>query len=201
MRIPLCLLILFCEVGLPCWVDRVLAGAIVETQSSPARSAGVGGNSAGRSSLVERLGPGDDKSSAETTRSQGLASGINGPIPAIVVDQFGYPTKASKVAVIRDPKAGYDNSAHFTPGAVYALVDRSTGKIAKQGPPTPWDGGATDSVSGDKVWWFDFSDVTTPGTYAVVDIDKGFRSPEFKIDDRVCPKKRYQNVLLPARRL
>ena len=122
--------------------------------------------------------------------------GVNGPIPVIVVDQFGYPTKASKIAVIRDPKVGYDNAAHFTPGSTYALVDQFTGKIAKQGPPTPWNGGATDSVSGDKVWWFDFSDVTTPGTYAIVDIDKGLRSPEFQIDDRV-----YRRVLTHALRM
>ena len=125
-----------------------------------------------------------------------MAVGVNGPIPKIVVDQFGYPTKASKVAVIRDPKVGYDAAAHFTPGATYAVVDQSTGKIAKQGPPTPWNGGATDSVSGDKVWWFDFSDVTTPGTYTVVDIDKGLRSPEFQIDDQV-----YRNVLRDATRM
>ena len=98
--------------------------------------------------------------------------------------------------MIRDPEVGYDAAAHFTPGHIYAVVDQSTGKIAKQGPPTPWNGGATDSVSGDKVWWFDFSDVTTPGTYAVVDIDKGLRSPEFQIDDQV-----YRNVLRDATRM
>ena len=176
-RLSLCLLILFFEVGSPCWADGVIGGAIVENHSSPSRSADAGGNSAGRSGIVEKLGSAGDKSSADTTWSQGLALGVNGPIPVIVVDQFGYPTKASKIAVIRDPQVGYDNAAHFTPGATYALVDQSTGKIAKQGPPTPWNGGATDSVSGDKVWWFDFSDVTTPGTYAVVDIDKGLRRP------------------------
>ncbi len=53
----------------------------------------------------------------DTAWSQGLALGVNGPIPVIVVDQFGYPRKAAKIAVIRDPKAGYDNAAHFTPGA------------------------------------------------------------------------------------
>jgi endoglucanase len=146
--------------------------------------------------MVGRLGLGDGQWSADTTWSQGLAVGINGPIPVIVVDQFGYPTKASKVAVIRDPKVGYDNTAHFTPGAIYALVDQSTGKVVKKGPPTPWNGGAMDSVSGDKVWWFDFSDVTTPGIYAVVDIDKGFRSPEFQIADRV-----YRNALRDAARM
>jgi endoglucanase len=180
MRIALCLLVLFSEVGSPCWVDRVNAGTIVANQSPP--SADDGRNSARRS--------------ADATWSQGLTLGVNGPIPVIVVDQFGYPTKAPKVAVIRDPKIGYDNTTHFTPGATYALVDLSTGKIAKQGPPTRWNGGATDSVSGDKVWWFDFSDVTTPGTYSVADIDKGLRSPEFQIDDRV-----YRNVLRAATRM
>src|SRR6266581_978511 len=47
-----------------------------------------------------------------------LRIGPNGPIPAIVVDQFGYLTKSKKVAVIRDPQIGYDNSARFTPGKI-----------------------------------------------------------------------------------
>src|SRR5271170_2768648 len=68
---------------------------------------------------------GGTSSSTDTTWSNGLKSGVNGPIPVIVVDQFGYPTTASKVAVIRDPKVGYDNAAHFTPGAAYALVNQS----------------------------------------------------------------------------
>src|SRR5215468_5750971 len=91
--------------------------------------------------------------SSDSTWSQGLTLGVNGPIPLIVVDQFGYPTKASKIAVIRDPQMGYDNATYFTPGTTYALVDKSTAKIVKKGPPTAWNGGATDAVSGDKVWW------------------------------------------------
>jgi hypothetical protein len=114
----------------------------------------------------------------------------------IVVDQFGYPIRASKVAVIRDPQMGYDNATYFTPGTTYALVDKSTGKIVKKGPPTAWNGGATDAVSGDKAWWFDFSDIEIPGTYTVVDIEKGLRSVEFKIDDSV-----YRNVLKHAVRM
>ncbi len=39
--------------------------------------------------------------STDSTWSQGLTLGVNGPIPVIVVDQFGYPTKAAKIAVIR----------------------------------------------------------------------------------------------------
>jgi hypothetical protein len=148
------------------------------------------GNSGGQSGSVGKLGSGGDKSSTKAIWSQDLTSGVNGPIPLIVVDQFGYPTKASKIAVIRDPQVGYDNAVHFAPGTTYAVVDQSTSKITKQGPPLAWNGGATDNVSGDKVWWFDFSDVTIPGTYTVVDIDRGLRSVEFEIDDRV-----YRNVL------
>src|SRR5208282_2531326 len=114
-RRPLCLLILFFQVGSPCWADGISAGAIVEKGPSLSGSADAGGSSAGRSGIVEKLAPGGDKSSVDTTWSQGLALGVNGPIPAIVVDQFGYPIKASKIAVIRDPKVGYDSATHFTP--------------------------------------------------------------------------------------
>jgi endoglucanase len=185
-QLPLCVLVLFLQCDSPCWAAEVIAGSIVENGSTPSRSAEARGNS----------GSGGGKSSINASWSQGLTLGVNGPIPAIVVDQFGYPIRASKIALIRDPQVGYDSAAHFTPGATYAVVEQSTGKIIKQGPPTAWNGGATDDVSGDKVWWFDFSDVTIPGTYTIADIDKGLRSPEFQIDDRV-----YRNVLKHAARM
>ena len=134
--------------------------------------------------------------STDSTWSQGLTVGVNGPIPVIVVDQFGYPTNAAKIAVIRNPKVGYDSVVDFTPGENYAVVDRTTGTIIKRGTPSVWNEGATDTVSGDKVWWFDFSDVATPGTYTVVDLDKGLRSVEFEISDRV-----YRSVLSHAVRM
>jgi hypothetical protein len=161
-----------------------------------ARSADARGDSDGQSSIVGKPGSGDDKLSVNTAWNQGLTLGANGPIPVIVVDQFGYPIRASKIAVIRDPRVGYDNAVHFTPGTTYAVVDRSTGRIVKQGSPTAWNGGTTDSVSGDRVWWFDFTDVTIPGSYTVLDLDKGLRSPEFQIDDRV-----YRTVLKHAVRM
>jgi hypothetical protein len=122
-----------------------------------------------------------------------LTVGVNGPIPLIVVDQFGYRTSAQKVAVIRDPQTGYDSAVNFTPGTHYSVVNKTTGAAVKQGAPTAWNAGATDSSSGDKVWWFDFSDVTTPGTYTIVDVDKNVRSAEFEIDDNV-----YRSVLKHA---
>lgn len=84
----------------------------------------------------------------------------------IVTDQFGYLPDESKVAVIRDPEAGYDASESFTPGATYALVN-SSGQQVFTAAPQVWSAGAIDASSGDKAWWFDFSSVKTPGEYYV----------------------------------
>ena len=122
-----------------------------------------------------------------------LRLGPNGPIPAIVVDQFGYLPKSRKVAVIRAPEVGYDNSASFVPGSNYRLIELPGGKVVKTGAPAAWNNGKTDQASGDKAWWFDFSEVEAPGKYAVVDADKGVRSAEFSIGEHV-----YKDVMKHA---
>ena len=167
-------------------------GSMTSGGTSSTGGQATGGSSGGTTSIPPTV----DKPSTDTTWSQGLTAGANGPIPLIVVDQFGYRTSATKVAIIRDPQTGYDSGVSFTPGAQYTVVDKASGKTVKQGAPTAWNGGATDSSSGDKVWWFDFSDVTTPGTYTVNDVDKKVRSVEFDIDDNV-----YRSVLKHAVRM
>src|ERR1700760_1705479 len=67
-----------------------------------------------------------------------LKIGPNGPIPVIVVDQFGYPTKSRKVAVVRAPQIGYDSFLTVSPGKSYALVELTTGKVVKTAPLTAW---------------------------------------------------------------
>jgi endoglucanase len=133
---------------------------------------------------------------AKAPWTKGLKVGPNGPIPAIVVDQFGYPTRARKIAVIRNPQVGYDTNAPFTPGSTYAVLELSTGKVIKKAAPTAWRGGRPDPVSGDSAWWFDFSDVVTPGRYAVIDLEKGVRSASFAIGDDV-----YREVMKHAVRV
>ena len=133
---------------------------------------------------------------AKADWTKGLKVGPNGPIPAIVVDQFGYPTKARKFAVIRDPQIGYDSVARFAPGNTYALLELSTGKVVKVAAPAAWNSGRPDPVSGDKAWWFDFSEIVTPGKYAVVDPEKGVRSASFSIGDGV-----YRDVMKHAMRV
>jgi endoglucanase len=114
-----------------------------------------------------------------------LARGPNGPIPAIVVDQFGYLPKSRKVAVVRVPQTGYDASAAFKPSKSYGLIEVPSGKVVVTSALTVWNSGSTDQASGDKTWWFDFSEVEAPGRYAVVDFENGVRSPSFTIDEHV----------------
>lgn len=125
--------------------------------------------------------------------SSNLTVGPNGPIPKIVVDQFGYLTKSTKVAVIRAPQVGYDGPSNFSPGKSYALIELPTGRIIKTAAPMIWNGGKTDLASGDKAWWFDFSEVETPGKYAVLDLENDVRSPAFSIGEHI-----YQAVMKHA---
>src|SRR5262245_29466146 len=118
-QLPLWLLILYLPVGSQCLAAEDIAGVNVGHGPSTSSFGGAKVDSDGRSGIGQKSGSGEH-SSSDTTWSQGLTLGVNGPIPVIVVDQFGYPTKASKVAVIRNPQAGYDNAVHFTPGKIYA---------------------------------------------------------------------------------
>jgi len=158
------------------------------TDSDP-DSSGAGGLRGPGATAAEVALPGD-RPSTDTEWSAELPSGPNGPIPFIVVDQFGYRTTATKIAVIRDPRAGYDGDESFTPGSEYAVVDAASGETVYTGAPAAWNGGAEDPVSGDVVYWFDFSSVTAPGEYTVQDVEQSLRSVTFRIDDAV-----YRGVL------
>ncbi len=114
----------------------------------------------------------------------------------LLVDQFGYRPGDPKVAVIRDPQIGYDSSARFTPGTTYQVRNVSDGHVLLTGAPTPWLKGVTQASSGDRGWLFDFSAVTTPGTYFVYDAERKVRSASFRVDRQV-----YKNILKAALRM
>jgi endoglucanase len=156
---------------------------------------------------------GDDASLAAdgSVKDSGVASDVQGPPPPIdagpikapqplspfiVVDQLGYRPSAEKIAVIRNPQMGFDTSKHFTPGAKYALVDAHTDANVLEAAPTPWNGGATDMSSGDQAWAFDFSSVTTPSEYYVLDETNAVRSPVFAVATGV-----YAPVMAQAMRM
>jgi len=118
---------------------------------------------------------------------------VTGDGPFIVVDQFGYLPQAAKIAVLRDPVDGFDSDDAYTPGDTIQVIDTETDSVVFSGSANTWNSGATDTTSGDRAWLFDFSNVTEPGSYQIVDIDREQSSATFNIDDNV-----YRDVLIQA---
>ncbi|HTQ46551.1 MAG TPA: glycoside hydrolase family 9 protein [Polyangiaceae bacterium] len=147
----------------------------------------------------------NNQSSGGTDAGSGSASAGRdaGPIkapqpvsPFIVVDQFGYRSAAEKIAVLRNPIAGFDKGKAYFPAAKYVIVDARSRARVLEAAPQPWNGGATDGSSGDKAWWLDFSSVTAVGDYFVLDETAWVRSPIFHIGDDV-----YDGVLTQSMRM
>lgn len=115
----------------------------------------------------------------------------------ILVNQFGYLPDAQKIAMIRSPRVGSDASSQSKypePGATIKVVKSSTQSVVFAGTPVLIRGRASatgyypnqiDPTSGDKVWHFDFSTLTTPGTYYILDEKNNHKSFEFKISEDV----------------
>lgn len=104
----------------------------------------------------------------------------------IHVDQFGYRCDAVKIAVISNPQTGYNANDSFIPGTgnnKYEVRRWNDDVAVFTGTIKPWNGGATHSQSGDKVWWFTFSTVSTPGDYYIYDKTNKVASCKFHIGD------------------
>jgi hypothetical protein len=114
----------------------------------------------------------------------------------IVVDQFGYRTRMSKVAVLVDPVAGWNAADEYTPGNELEVRQWSDGAVVHKGPSAPWNKGAVDDTAGDRGAWFDFSALTKPGLYYVFDPKNQVRSYPFSIADDV-----YRPILKTAMRM
>jgi hypothetical protein len=141
----------------------------------------------------------DGSAALADAETSGRAAPIAPPQPLspnIVVDQFGYLPLSEKIAVLRSPQVGFDKAMTYTPSASYALVDARSGEKRFEAAPIAWNGGATDASSGDKVWWFDFSTVTRPGDYFVLDERANVRSAVFTVATAV-----YRDVLVQATRM
>ena len=141
--------------------------------------------------------------SAETQQKKTLpaesTAGAAARIPFdkhIVVDQFGYRPSDKKIAVIRNPHTGFDANAPFVAGKNYEVRRTDNGEVVYSGHPVEWNDGKTEPSSGDSGWWFDFSTVSKPGKYFIVDVQKNHRSPTFNIVNDV-----YKNILKAATRM
>ncbi len=130
---------------------------------------------------------------------QGVALAQPGDVSEhLKVDQFGYPPDAEKVCVINNPQAGFDfdQGDIYIPGDTLEVIDASADTAVFSGPAGSWHNGATFDQSGDRLWWFDFSAVTTPGTYYVYDPSNDAHSFAFDIRQDV-----YLDVLRQAVRM
>lgn len=114
----------------------------------------------------------------------------------LLVDQFGYRPADPKVAVIRNPRAGYDSADHFEPGTAYEVRSVADGAVVYSGHPEAWRHGELQASSGDSGWWFDFGTVRTPGSYFVFDVQRGVRSATFAVGEDV-----YKPILRAAVRM
>lgn len=135
-------------------------------------AATAGGGSGGRAGSGARV----PEESAVTVPAEAVS-------PFIVVDQFGYLPDSEKIAVLRDPEMGFDAAQSFTPGAKYQLIDAQTKAVVSELSATAWNGGVVDAKSGDRAWRLDFSSLSTPGVYYVLDVDGKVRSDLFRVAD------------------
>lgn len=116
--------------------------------------------------------------------------------PHIHVDQFGYLPSAEKVAVISDPQNGFNSNLSYTPSANLEVRDANSNQTIMTLSPVMWNNGDTHAQSGDKGWWLDFSDLTTPGEYYIFDSNQNEASPTFIVNDNV-----YGDVMKAAGRM
>jgi endoglucanase len=114
----------------------------------------------------------------------------------IMVDQFGYHLDDVKIAILVDPQQGYNSGDTFTPGAIYQIRDWDADTVVFSDSIHPWNNGTTQTQSGDRGWWFDFSSVTLEGSYYVYDVENNLGSHKFEIRDDV-----YYDVLKAAVRM
>ena len=100
----------------------------------------------------------------------------------IHIDQFGYFENADKVAVISNPQIGYNSGNSYSPGNVMEVRQFYTDETVLTGTLISWNGGEVHSQSGDAGWWFDFSSLTEPGSYYIIDPTTGHQTGRFEIN-------------------
>ncbi len=116
------------------------------------------------------------------------------PIQHIHIDQIGYRPGDTKVAVIQNPQSGYGSNEPYIVGSTLQVRHTRTREVVFSGSPVAWNAGATHVLSGDKCHHFDFSAVTRPGTYEIVDTKTGGEvSYPFRIHPQV-----YREALVAA---
>ncbi len=126
----------------------------------------------------------------------GAGLSVNGQTTHIHVDQFGYQKNAQKVAVLVNPQVGFNAAESYTPSATLELKRAGSNTTVFSASPTVWNTGQTETASGDKGWWFDFSSVIDTGTFYVHDAGNNMSSHPFRIAEEP-----YREVLRAATKM
>lgn len=106
----------------------------------------------------------------------------------IKIDQFGYQPDSKKIAVISNPITGYNAPDTFFPAVTYEVRDWNTDAVVFTNSVMIWKAGMPHTQSGDQVWHFDFTPLTTPGVYYIFDTDQNVGSGQFEIAEDVYLK-------------
>ena len=115
-------------------------------------------------------------------------------VKPIKIDQFGYLPTSKKIAIISNPIEGFNAGENFNPSDNYQVRRVSDDAVEFNRTITAWKDGATDFRSGDKVWYFDFSDLEKEGEYYIYDLDNNESSYPFKISTTVYDDLLKQSV-------
>ncbi|WP_395341127.1 glycoside hydrolase family 9 protein [Ningiella sp. W23] len=116
--------------------------------------------------------------------------------PAIVVDQFGYLPQARKIAVLRNPKQGFDASLNHEFSPTIELRKYPSNEVVMTITLQIWNKGKVDSSSGDMAYHADFSTLREVGKYYLVDPKYKHQSYVFRVGADV-----YKTVLKDAFRV
>jgi len=111
----------------------------------------------------------------------------------IHIDQFGYSVEGTKIAIISNPKVGYNAGQTFAPGSTYQVHKYNSNELVFSSGISSWNDGTIHTSSGDQVWWLDFSDLSTPGQYYIYDSQNDVHSHAFELSDSI-----YRHVLKAA---
>jgi len=101
----------------------------------------------------------------------------------IKVDQFGYTPCMQKIAVISNPVTGFNSDESFIPSNLLEVRKFADNYTVLVKTPEPWNNGERHAQSGDQVWWFDFSEVDSVGSYYIYDPGNDVSSYPFNIDE------------------
>lgn len=118
----------------------------------------------------------------------GIISTLAAQRPYIMVDQFGYRPQDKKVAVLADPVSGFNAADTYAPGNTLEIRRADDNTVVYSGQPVIWNKGEVQKSSGDRGWWFDFSELKIPGNYYIFDPVNEVSSYIFAIADDVYNK-------------